>query len=87
MAKEKGLIGKFRAIRGDLIMLSSLGVEVTGYVVSQNKKEVKLSHEKPFSYSLFRKGRTSSTKGDRTYELKYFSDYKTLKHSSSYPSG
>jgi len=73
----------------DLIVLQSPKLDVAGYVIDLNSKQVKLSHEDPFSeitpirrwYIFYRVNMLGS--GNRTYNLKKFEDYEVLrKHKS-----
>jgi hypothetical protein len=80
-----GLENKLDGVHlGDLISLQSPQLEATGYVVDYNPKQVKLSHENPFSEMAgieswdkdYRKGLFS---GDRWYNLRKFESYEVLR--------
>ena len=74
-----------RVYVGDLIMLQSPQLEVSGYVIDFNQKQVKLSHENPFSEMAgveswqrdYRGGWFTS--GDKLYNLKMFKSYEILR--------
>lgn len=81
----EGLENKLANVHvGDLIRLRSPEVDVAGYVVDFNPKQVKLSHEDPFSDitplarwdKRYRRRKLGS--GNRRYNLRKFESFKVL---------
>lgn len=85
----EGLENKLDGVHvGDLIRLHSPEFEVGGYVTNFDPKQVRLSHENPFSkitgLSSWNRGyRSTFTAGDRTYDLSVFKSYEVLKKHST----
>ncbi len=84
-----GLENKLDGVHvGDLIILQSPELEASGYVVDFNPRQVKLSHENPFSEitganawgKAYRGGWfTSQTRGNRSYNLRKFESYEVIR--------
>ncbi|MBW2976787.1 hypothetical protein KY347_05055 [Candidatus Woesearchaeota archaeon] len=83
--KLSGLEGKLTNVNiGDQVELRSDGLNISGYVLYLSTKEIKLSHENPFSTKRGFKAhndffRKELTAGNRTYRLKGFEHYDVLK--------
>ena len=87
----EGLEGKLKEVRvGDIIILNSDHITVSGYVVSKSNQRVTLSQVDPNSsmtgknvsasgFSVNLNAFSYSDAGDRTYYLRKFTGYTTLK--------
>lgn len=84
--KEKTLIGRVIVGIGDLILISNpaANVEATGYVKNLGVGTIRLSHEKPMTYTGYdqRVSHLAWTSGDRVYNLDWFTQYEILKRFS-----
>lgn len=75
------LVGKLNGVSvGDVIQLldHTSNVEVAGYVAILTQDKIKVSHENPTKDAVYSNRRTGITKGDRTFFLNSFDDYKLL---------
>lgn len=79
----EGLENKLDGVHvGDLIRLQSRELDVSGYVADFNPKQVRLSHENPFSEKSHKIGCTHRDElliGDKKYNLKHFESYEVLR--------
>lgn len=67
---------------GDLVRLTSVTLEVAGYVAYLSPRKVRLSHENPFgvnSHDTHIVQRRGLLAGDRTYLLKHFDEYEIVR--------
>jgi hypothetical protein len=71
--------------KGDIVLLHSTDLDISGYVLDFDSKRITLSHEDPFTSSTGiggtydRRFRRSWGRGDKTYNLGCFESYEVLK--------
>ncbi|MBI3334085.1 hypothetical protein HYZ97_01235 [Candidatus Pacearchaeota archaeon] len=79
MIEDNTLVGRIRIAVGDLVLLRGADTEAAGYVVKLEKDTVRLSHRNPALGEATLEGcMTLFTGGDRSYSLRYFTEYKVL---------
>jgi len=84
MEEEKStLVGRLngQVYKGDIILLHSKKLNISGYILDFDSKTIKLSHEYPFYGGKAWDSRFRRTlgRGDKTYNLDHFKSYKILK--------
>ena len=84
------LVGRLHAKLGDIIVVTSPGLEIGGFVAKYDRDMIELSHENPHSHN-YKSGlayRTNNNDGvgnagNRQYRLSKFDDFSILKKASS----
>jgi len=71
--------------KGDIVLLHSESVDVSGYVCNFNSERIILSHEDPFTSVTWGGGsydrgiRKNLGRGDKTYNLSRFESYEVIR--------
>ena len=77
--KYAGLENRLDVRAGDLIVMqTSSGDKVSGFVLDHNTRKILLSHESPENAFMTKYADFSFGKGNRSYSLRYFITYKRL---------
>lgn len=76
------LVGRLHACIGDVIVVTSAGLDISGFVTKYDRDMIELSHENPHSAHYGEsgyQGRLDVSIGNRQYRLSKFTDFSVLK--------